>query len=137
MTDRQPKPDFEGFARAILEAWPTGDIEGSDLFDLCVSYGMVAEIAGGYDPDRDIDAHGICPERGDPWYEYTFGGESGPGLYSVFALRAALTEAEAENARIRAEARREALEEAAEMAKSYDRSDVVIAIRTLIDGEGE
>ncbi len=101
MTDRQPKPDFEGFARAILEAWPTGDIEGSDLFDLCVSYGMVAEIAGGYDPDRDIDAHGICPERGDPWYEYTFGGESGPGLYSVFAIRAERDAMRAENERLR------------------------------------
>lgn len=65
-------PDFEGFARALLETWPTNDVEGSELFDLALRYGMIREVPGGYDPDEHIDAEGIAPERGDPWYEYTF-----------------------------------------------------------------
>lgn len=86
--DTTPKPDFEGFARAILEQWPTSDIDGADLFELSVSYGMISEVPGGYDPEHHIDAEGICPERGDPWYEYTFRGEAGPGPYSVLILKA-------------------------------------------------
>ncbi|WP_375553345.1 hypothetical protein [Roseovarius mucosus] len=86
------KPDFEGFAKAILEDWPTGDIDGADLFQMSVSYGMIQEVPGGYDPEQHIDAEGISPERGDPWYEYTFRGEAGPGLYSMQALKNALAE---------------------------------------------
>lgn len=87
MTDTSP--DFEGFAKAVLEQWPTGDIDGCELFELCVSYGMVREIPGGYDPEHHIDAEGIGPERGDPWYEYTFDvSKGGPGLFSVLELRA-------------------------------------------------
>lgn len=91
--DTTPKPDFEGFARAILEQWPTSDIDRADLFELSVSYGMISEVPGGYDPEHHIDAEGICPERGDPWYEYTFRGEAGPGLYSVLILKAERDEA--------------------------------------------
>lgn len=66
------QPDWEGFGRAITEDWPTGDIDGSDLFHMSLKYGLIAEIPGGYNPDEHIDSEGICPGRGDPWYEYTF-----------------------------------------------------------------
>lgn len=81
------KPNFEGFARAILEAWPTGDVEGAYLFDCALQYGMIQEVPGGYDPEQHIDADGICPEPGDPWYEYTFGGKDGPGQFSLAEMR--------------------------------------------------
>ena len=77
------KPDWENFAKAVLTDWPTGDLDGSVLFDLSLEYGMIQEVPGGYNADHHIDAEGICPEEGDPWYEYTFRGEAGPGLYSI------------------------------------------------------
>ena len=77
------EPDWENFAKAVLTDWPTGDLDGSVLFDLSLQYGMIQEVPGGYNSDHHIDAEGICPEEGDPWYEYTFRGEAGPGLYSV------------------------------------------------------
>jgi hypothetical protein len=80
------KPDWENFAKAVLADWPTGDLEGSVLFDLALQYGMIQEVPGGYNSDHHIDADGVCPEEGDPWYEYTFRGEAGPGLYSIHVL---------------------------------------------------
>jgi hypothetical protein len=80
------KPDWENFAKAVLADWPTGDLEGSVLFDLSLQYGMIQEVPGGYNSDHHFDADGVCPEEGDPWYEYTFGGEAGPGLYSIQTL---------------------------------------------------
>ena len=77
------EPDWENFAKAVLTDWPTGDLDGSVLFDLSLQYGMIQEVPGGYNSDHHIDAEGICPEEGDPWYEYTFRGEAGPGLYSI------------------------------------------------------
>ena len=77
------KPDWENFAKAILADWPTGDLEGSVLFDLALQYGMIREVPGGYNSDHHFADDGICPEEGDPWYEYTFRGEAGPGLYSI------------------------------------------------------
>ena len=65
-------PDWEGFGRAMVEDWPTNDIDGADLFELAAQYRLIAEVAGGYDPETHIDADCICPERGDPWYEYNF-----------------------------------------------------------------
>ena len=117
---KEARPDFEGFARGILEQWPTGDIDGWELFELSVNYGMIQEIPGGYDPEQHIDAECICPERGDPWYEYTFGpSKSGPGLFSVADIRAerdaAVARAEAAEAMI---AKAEAMvEEAAQSQK--------------------
>jgi len=90
------EPNFEGFAKAILEGWPVNGIGGSELFDMSVSYGMIAEILGGYDPEQHIDAEGTCPEAGDPWYEYTFRGGAGHGLFSIQELRARAEKAEAE-----------------------------------------
>ena len=68
-------PDWEGFGRALMENWPTGDVEGGDLFDLSRKYRLIVEVPGGYDPEEHIDAEGICPEKGDPWFEYNFRGE--------------------------------------------------------------
>lgn len=96
-----PLPDFEGFAKAVLDDWPGGDLDGGLLFDLSVDYGMIREVPGGYDPEKHIDAECICPDEGDPWYEYTWRGVAGPGLYSVVAMRKRSAKLEAENARLR------------------------------------
>jgi len=66
------KPDWEGFGRAIVEEWPTGDIDGGFLWDMALLHSLVVEIPGGYNPEEHFDEHGICPEKGDPWYEYNF-----------------------------------------------------------------
>lgn len=65
-------PNWEGFARDLLEHWPVRDVDGSELFDAALRNGLIQEIPGGYDPEHHIDAEGICPEVGDPWYEYAF-----------------------------------------------------------------
>lgn len=77
--DMDSAPNWEGFGRALLEDWPTGDIEGSFLFDMALKYALIREIPGGYDPDQHEDVWGIYPEPGDAWYEYAFGPESAPG----------------------------------------------------------
>jgi hypothetical protein len=89
------KPDWENFAKAVLTEWPTGDLHGSVLFDLSLQYGMIQEVPGGYNSDHHIDADCICPEEGDPWYEYTFRGEAGPGLYSISDMNRRIEELEA------------------------------------------
>ena len=95
------EPDWENFAKAVLTDWPTGDLDGAVLFDLSLQYGMIQEVPGGYNSDHHIDAEGICPEDGDPWYEYTFRGEAGPGLYSINDMADRIEELEAEVARLR------------------------------------
>jgi hypothetical protein len=93
------KPDWENFAKAVLTEWPTGDLHGSVLFDLSLQYGMIQEVPGGYNSDHHIDADCICPEEGDPWYEYTFRGEAGPGLYSINDMNRRIEELEAKLAK--------------------------------------
>jgi len=106
MTDAlvRATPDYKGFAQAVLTEWPTGDIDGACMFEWALEYGMIREVPGGYNPDHHIDADGICPEEGDPWYEYTFGGKNGPGLFSLAELRAdrdaAVARAEAAEAQL-------------------------------------
>jgi hypothetical protein len=95
------QPDWENFAKAVLTDWPTGDLDGSVLFDLSLKYGMIQEVPGGYNSDHHIDADCICPEEGDPWYEYTFRGEAGPGLYSISNMTKRIQELHDENARLR------------------------------------
>jgi len=95
------QPDWENFAKAVLTDWPTGDLDGSVLFDLSLQYGMIQEVPGGYNSDHHIDADCICPEEGDPWYEYTFRGEAGPGLYSISDMTKRIQELHDENARLR------------------------------------
>ena len=65
-------PDWEGFGRDLLESWPVRDVDGAELFDAALRNRLIREIPGGYDPEQHIDADGICPEPGDPWYEYAF-----------------------------------------------------------------
>ena len=89
------QPDWENFAKAVLTDWPTGDLDGSVLFDLSLQYGMIQEVPGGYNSDHYFDADGIGPEEGDPWYEYTFRGEAGPGLYSITDMTKRIEELEA------------------------------------------
>jgi hypothetical protein len=97
MTDTTHEaPDWENFAKAVLTDWPTGDLDGSALFDLSLQYGMIQEVPGGYNSDHHIDADCICPEEGDPWYEYTFRGKAGPGLYSITDMTRRIKELEAE-----------------------------------------
>ena len=72
-TDNARRPDWEGFGRDLMENWPTGDIGGGELFEAALRNGLIREVPGGYDPEQHIDAEGICPETGDPWYEYAFG----------------------------------------------------------------
>lgn len=67
-------PDWEGFARDMMDEWPVRDVDGSELFEAALKHRLIREIDGGYDPDQHIDAEGISPEPGDPWYEYTFSG---------------------------------------------------------------
>ena len=67
------KPNWEGFGRDLLESWPVGDVDGADLFDAALRNGLIREVPGGYNPEQHIDAECICPEKGDPWYEYAFG----------------------------------------------------------------
>lgn len=88
------EPDWENFAKAVLTDWPTGDLDGSVLFELSLQYGMIQEVPGGYNSDHHIDADGICPEEGDPWYEYTFRGEAGQGLYSIAEMNNRIEELE-------------------------------------------
>jgi hypothetical protein len=100
------KPDWENFAKAVLTEWPTGDLDGSVLFDFSLQYGMIQEVPGGYNSDHHIDADCICPEEGDPWYEYTFRGEAGPGLYSISDMNRRIEELEAKLAKVKASFRR-------------------------------
>lgn len=62
----------EGFGRDLLESWPVRDVDGAELFDAALRNGLIQEVPGGYDPEQHIDAEGIGPEKGDPWYEYAF-----------------------------------------------------------------
>ena len=52
------KPDCENFAKAVLSDWPTGDLDGSVLFDFSLQYGMIQEVPGGYNHGHHIDADG-------------------------------------------------------------------------------
>lgn len=65
-------PDWEGFARDLMQDWPVGDVDGFELFEAALRNGLLRKIPGGYDPEQHIDAEGICPKTGDPWYEYAF-----------------------------------------------------------------
>jgi len=73
MTDSTDNaPDWEGFARDLLDEWPVRDVEGSELFEAALRNRLIREIPGGFNPEEHIDTEGICPEPGDPWYEYAF-----------------------------------------------------------------
>ncbi|MDX1704596.1 MAG: hypothetical protein R3235_09930, partial [Altererythrobacter ishigakiensis] len=66
-------PNFEGFGRAIMaEGWPVREVDPDELFEASLKYRLIKKIPGGYDPEEHIDAEGICPEPGDPWYEFAY-----------------------------------------------------------------
>lgn len=62
------KPDWEGFGRAIMEAWPEGGLDGFDLQDIAEKYGVIREVP--YDPDKHgtggLEEWGMEP--GNPWF---------------------------------------------------------------------
>ena len=62
--------NFEGFAREILSAWPEGGIDGFDMQDLAVKYGLLRETT--YDPEKHGDDLYGCSEKGDPWFVKTY-----------------------------------------------------------------
>ena len=69
MTDK--KPDWEAFGRWAWRqvCWPSDfcDIDGMDAFDAAKEHGIVREIPGGFNPERDIDEN-CAAVAGDPWY---------------------------------------------------------------------
>lgn len=63
----EPMRDYKGFAHAIMEAWPTGGVDGGDLQEIAVEFGLLTGVPGGFDPEKHEDAE-CCAERGDPWF---------------------------------------------------------------------
>lgn len=74
------KPDFEGFARAILEhqleyGWMDG-IEGEDLEELARCHGIVRRVA--YNPELHGESWLVDHlEPGDDWWVPWYSGEEG------------------------------------------------------------
>lgn len=66
------QPDWEGFGRDLCREWPTGDVDGGELFDLSKKYRLIREVPGGYDPEEHRDDNEFDAEPGDPWYEWNF-----------------------------------------------------------------
>lgn len=67
------EPNFQGFADAIMEHWPMSDVDGADLQELAVKFGIIAPIPGGFDPEEHDDEVGYGAEPGDPWFQFTYG----------------------------------------------------------------
>jgi len=66
------QPNWEGFARAIVNEWPVRDIDGAELFEAALKFNLIRPIPGGFDPEEHNDNEGIYPDPGDPWYEYNY-----------------------------------------------------------------
>lgn len=62
------KPDWEGFARSIMESWPEGDVDGGALQEIAENYGLIREEPGGYDEDKHGPDEWGDGEPGQPWY---------------------------------------------------------------------
>jgi len=69
-----PPPDWESFGRMVMAevGWPVDCIEGSTLFEISLRCHLIKPVEGGFDPDQHDDDEGICPEPGDPRYEWNF-----------------------------------------------------------------
>ena len=68
----KPTPDFEAFAKDIMDDWPDGfDIDGADLQEKAEKHGLLYRVDGGFDPEVHGDTHG-CAEPGYPWLMQTF-----------------------------------------------------------------
>jgi hypothetical protein len=58
-------PDFEGFARHIMAAWPSDGIDGFELQEAAERFGLLRKVA--YCPEK----HGPCEydsHPGDDWF---------------------------------------------------------------------
>jgi hypothetical protein len=114
-------------------------VDGGELFDLCLKHHLIREVPGGFQEDQHMDADGVCPEDGDPWYEYTFRGEAGPGMYSISDMTNRIEELEAKLAKAV-----EALDDLLEALTAKDRfgdSSLTITgpmanLKWLIEAEG-
>ena len=60
-------PDFEGFAREIMKAWPDGGIDGLDLHDIAEKHRIIVSVPGGFDPRKHRDDYSYA-EPGDDWF---------------------------------------------------------------------
>lgn len=68
MPNPTPPPDWEGFARAVMENWfDYADLDGSDRFDLGRQFNLLREIPGGYDPEEHVDELGNL-EPGEAYF---------------------------------------------------------------------
>ena len=69
------QPDWEGFARAIMDAWPEGDVDGGDLQETAERYGLLRKEP--YDPAKHgewgKEEYGTQP--GEDWYVLTYAEE--------------------------------------------------------------
>lgn len=70
--EKEPKPDWEGFARAIMDAWPHGDVDGGTLHDTAEHFGLLRKEPGGYDPDKHGDDFADVYETGDEFFVPTY-----------------------------------------------------------------
>lgn len=68
-----PKPDFEGFTKAIMEDWQEHcDIDAADKFEWALKFNILRKIPGGFDPKQHEDVYFGEAEPGDPWYESNY-----------------------------------------------------------------
>ena len=68
-------PDWEGFARAVMEAWPSGDVDGFDLQYLADRYHIIKIVEGGFDPSVHVDECGVGFDPGDEFFERNYSRE--------------------------------------------------------------
>jgi hypothetical protein len=65
------EPEYKAFAREIMQFWPWGDVDGFALQEMAVKHGLLAEVEGGFDPDKHDDPTGAC-DRGDSFFLRTY-----------------------------------------------------------------
>lgn len=56
------------FADESVRKWAEGDADG-DLFDELKAHGLIAQVEGGFDPDRHRGPYDDFLKRGDEYYE--------------------------------------------------------------------
>jgi hypothetical protein len=70
--EEEPKPDWEGFGRAIMESWPYADVEGGELQDTAEYFGLLRREPGGYDPEKHGEDFADICEPGDEFFVPTY-----------------------------------------------------------------
>lgn len=71
-TPDHPTPDWEGFGKAVMSVWPTGDLDGFDLQDLAEQFQIILPAPGGFDPTTHTDTFSVGAEPGDDWFERNY-----------------------------------------------------------------